>query len=45
MNKGARLAYGDIIGIINSDDWYEKDDEYPDRTDDVCTDGHSRYGR
>jgi len=25
MNKGARLAKGDIIGIINSDDWYEKD--------------------
>lgn len=25
MNKGIRLATGDIIGIINSDDWYEKD--------------------
>lgn len=23
MNKGIRLAEGDIIGIINSDDWYE----------------------
>lgn len=23
MNKGIRLATGDIIGIINSDDWYE----------------------
>lgn len=25
MNKGIRQATGDIIGIINSDDWYEKD--------------------
>lgn len=25
MNKGINLATGDIIGIINSDDWYEKD--------------------
>ena len=25
MNKGIELASGDIIGIINSDDWYEKD--------------------
>jgi len=25
MNKGIRMAKGDIIGIINSDDWYEKD--------------------
>ena len=24
MNKGIRIASGDIIGIINSDDWYEK---------------------
>lgn len=23
MNKGIRLAEGDIIGMINSDDWYE----------------------
>lgn len=23
MNKGIRLATGDVIGIINSDDWYE----------------------
>ncbi len=25
MNKGIKLASGDLIGIINSDDWYEKD--------------------
>ncbi len=25
MNKGVRLATGKIIGIINSDDWYELD--------------------
>lgn len=25
MNKGLRRATGDIIGIINSDDWYESD--------------------
>jgi len=25
MNKGLRLATGQIIGIINSDDWYELD--------------------
>ena len=25
MNKGIRVATGDLIGIINSDDWYEKD--------------------
>ncbi len=25
MNKGIRRATGEIVGIINSDDWYEKD--------------------
>lgn len=25
MNKGIRMATGDIIGIVNSDDWLEKD--------------------
>lgn len=25
MNKGIRMARGTVIGIINSDDWYEKD--------------------
>lgn len=25
LNKGARLATGEIVGQINSDDWYEKD--------------------
>lgn len=25
MNKGIRKASGDIVGIINSDDWYEKE--------------------
>lgn len=25
MNKGIRLVTGDVIGIINSDDWYEPD--------------------
>lgn len=25
MNKGIRKATGDVIGIINSDDWYESD--------------------
>ncbi|MCR5831137.1 MAG: glycosyltransferase [Lachnospiraceae bacterium] len=25
MNKGTKLASGDIVGIINSDDWYESD--------------------
>ena len=25
MNKGIRKASGDIVGIINSDDWYETD--------------------
>jgi|SaaInl8_200m_RNA_FD_contig_111_262007_length_14866_multi_10_in_0_out_0_12 glycosyltransferase involved in cell wall biosynthesis len=25
MNKGIKLCMGDIIGLINADDWYEKD--------------------
>ena len=25
MNKGTKLASGDVVGIINSDDWYEND--------------------
>ena len=25
MNKGIKLAQGTLIGIVNSDDWYEKD--------------------
>ena len=25
MNKGIRISKGEIIGIINSDDWYEED--------------------
>ncbi len=25
MNKGIRISSGDVIGIINSDDWYEPD--------------------
>ncbi len=25
MNKGIRLSHGELIGIINSDDWYEND--------------------
>ncbi|MBQ9334763.1 MAG: glycosyltransferase [Lachnospiraceae bacterium] len=25
MNKGIRMATGDLVGIINSDDWYEDD--------------------
>ncbi|BBE30229.1 glycosyl transferase [Tepiditoga spiralis] len=25
MNKGIKMAIGELIGIINSDDWYEKD--------------------
>ena len=25
LNKGARLAHGEIVGQINADDWYEPD--------------------
>lgn len=25
MNKGIKMASGDIVGIINSDDWYDKE--------------------
>ena len=25
MNKGVALATGDVVGILNSDDWYEPD--------------------
>ncbi len=25
FNKGIKLAHGEIVGIINADDWYEKD--------------------
>ena len=25
MNKGIRMAEGDLVGIINSDDWYERE--------------------
>lgn len=25
MNKGIRLAEGDVVGVLNSDDWYESD--------------------
>lgn len=25
LNKGAKLAHGDLVGQINSDDWYESD--------------------
>lgn len=25
MNKGIKISKGEIVGIINSDDWYEKD--------------------
>ncbi len=25
MNKGIGLATGELVGIINSDDWYEPD--------------------
>lgn len=25
LNKGARLAHGELVGQINSDDWYESD--------------------
>ncbi|EFB75180.1 glycosyltransferase family 2 protein [Subdoligranulum variabile] len=25
LNKGARMAHGEIVGQINADDWYEKD--------------------
>lgn len=37
MNKGIRMALGEVVGIINSDDWYEKDalqkvSDYYDKT-------------
>ena len=25
LNKGARLAHGELVGQINADDWYEQD--------------------
>lgn len=25
MNKGIKVATGEVVGIINSDDWYEHD--------------------
>ena len=25
LNKGARIAHGELIGQINADDWYESD--------------------
>jgi glycosyltransferase involved in cell wall biosynthesis len=31
MNKGIQLATGDVIGILNSDDWFE-----PDTLEQVC---------
>lgn len=53
MNKGIRLATGDIIAFLNCDDWYEKDTlQYViemfqnDKIDILCTDARiiNEYG-
>ncbi len=38
MNKGIKLCTGEIIGIINSDDWYELD------TFQIIADEYTRHG-
>lgn len=46
MNKGIRMASGDIVGIINSDDWYEKDTVYHAvKTFEEHPDGEVAHGR